>query len=132
MVKRGKVVMVFIICIILIMIIVSYIAVRDFSLADGKYTFVTITHGTTGNELTITNSTDVDKFVSELNTSCGKLSGVDFPSMGYQYKIVLSNGDREEELYIKSENRIKNGLFEYELDRNFVVLIDNFLKALEN
>lgn len=118
--------MVFIICIILIIIIVSYLAVRDFSLPDGKYTFATITHGTTGNELTITNSTDVDKFVSAFNTSCGKLSAVNFSGMGYQYKIVLSNGDQEEELYIKSENRIKNGLFEYELDRNFVVLIDNF------
>ena len=127
MVKKNKnKIVIFILLMIVIVISVGYLIVKDFNLPKSKYTFITIKNGTTGRELTITDSEQVDEFISKFNVASGNINTMTLSGLGYKYKILIGADNSKEELFIQSSDRIRKGLFEYKLDKSFVMWIDDF------
>ncbi len=107
------------VCVILVIIIGSLIwwnspcSITD--IAPSEVSKISVFDGNTGNSITITNTTDIENIIQNLNIVRVKKEKISIGYTGYSYRTTVYkvNGDVYKEFIINSSDTIRNDPFFY-------------------
>lgn len=120
--KKRKWMIIAIPFVLLLLFALTYIPHKVVSIDAAKVSEITVFDGNTGNEIKITNITDIDHIINNLNAITFQKGKTSFGYMGYSFKTKIYDEKRKsiKELIINSNDTIRYKGFFYTTENNSI------------
>ena len=114
-----------------ILTILLYASMNSNFKISRKYSHIDIQNGTTGDIVTIDDLEKADEFIHKINSMKFKKSSIEFPRMGYLYKITFYNEDSADfTIIVSGDKKFKNKLWVYQSNESIVKYLEHIIQKI--